>query len=779
MQIQMIRRHLICVLAAFLSTALAGPDGLTWRVGPAGGTGDAKAIRAALAASRKHSGRPRRILLAPGRYYIEEPIMLDAQDEGLRIEGAGAGKTIVYGGRRITKWRRDGDRFWVANLPEVKTGKWDFRALVVNDRLCPRARLPEKGYFEHESRFPVRWMSTAGGGWERKPTKRELTTLKYRKGDLGAWLNAHNAEVTVYHMWDESMVRVAAIDPQARTLTFSSPCGHPPGAFGVHKYVVWNVREGMTQPGQWYLDRGAGKVVYWPLAGEDMGKALAVAPRVEIIFDLHGQTRKPVRNITLRAMTLSATTTPCKAGGFGASRYRGAVNVAWGQSIHVADVEITNTAGHAVRDWGTRELLVENCHLHHLGAAGLRLGGGTGRIENNRIHHVGLIYPSAIGLSAGGHDSRYVIRRNEIHDTPYSGMAVGGTGAIIEENLIYRCMRELHDGAAIYVSGAKGAVIRRNVARDITKVGKGYGAEAYYLDEKCRDCVVEKNVAIRVPCPSLHHMTLNCVLRDNVFISDGDMRISFSRSAGQRVTGNIFQLDGKFKIGDPDAVTEWSDNLIVQPAGISDAMPRPPHKTREKPRYARAVFLSRPPVIDGRLGGKEWPSGGVSIRERPDQRLARGAPLVAKFGADAAHLYVAVTAVSMFPEERKLGHVWGQDEGVEIAVEGKRPGGERVPLVLRGFADGSFRSITDGGASPSEAKTLADGVRFAAVVEKKLWRCEWSISFAALRFTPRDRAVLPLNVTVYRSENGTFVQWAGTLGETWDMKRGGRLILRF
>jgi hypothetical protein len=92
--------------------------------------------------------------------------------------------------------------------------------------------------------------------------------MQYQPEDLGPWFDARNAEVTVYHKWDESMVGVKAIDPKTHTLTLASPCGHPPGAFGVQDYVVWNLREGMSQPGQWYLDRTANKVVYRPLPGD-------------------------------------------------------------------------------------------------------------------------------------------------------------------------------------------------------------------------------------------------------------------------------------------------------------------------------------------------------------------------------------------------------------------------------------------------------------------------------------------------------------------------------
>ena len=188
----------------------------------------------------------RSIVVQQGRYYLEQPIELKPDDHGLEIRGAENADVVIHGGRLIGNWQRDGDTFWSANLPEVQDGNWDFRLLVVNDRLCPRARLPKEGIFTHLSVFDVPWMSTTGGGWQRKPTAQELTTMKYRPEDLGDWLDVKNAEVTVYHMWDESVVGIVRNDDLAgqTCLTFSKPCGHPPGAFGVQKYVVWNVREG-------------------------------------------------------------------------------------------------------------------------------------------------------------------------------------------------------------------------------------------------------------------------------------------------------------------------------------------------------------------------------------------------------------------------------------------------------------------------------------------------------------------------------------------------------
>ena len=255
--------------------------------------------QAACRAARKTGTKQTRtIVVQEGQYSVNEPLVLTGEDNGLRIVGKPGGKACLYGGRKVGGWEKDGDRFYTAELPGVKEGKWDFRALIVNGRFCPRARLPKQGYFEHLSQFDVPWMSTTGGGWKRKPTNEELTTMKYKPEDLGPWLDIRSAEITVYHMWDESLVGVSANDPNSHTLTFSTPAGHPPGAFGVKKYVLWNVREGMTEPGQWYLDRTRGKVVYWPLPGEDMAAAEVIAPTVESIITCSKARRTTLQRIS-------------------------------------------------------------------------------------------------------------------------------------------------------------------------------------------------------------------------------------------------------------------------------------------------------------------------------------------------------------------------------------------------------------------------------------------------------------------------------------------------
>ena len=506
---------------------------------------------------------PRKIVIQQGQYFLNNPLVLTVQDTGLTIEAAAGAKVCLYGGRKITGWKKDGEKFYSAALPDVKQRKWDFRALVVNGRFCRRARLPEKGSFTHQTTFNVPWMTSTGGGWKRKPTNEELTRLKYRPEDLGGWLDINNAELTVYHMWDESLVGVSTMDTKSHTLTFANPSGHPPGAFGVKKYVVWNVREGMTKPGQWYLDRTAGKVVYRPLSGEDMSKAKVFAPTIESIIRIQGTKNKPARNITIRGLTLSVTTTPLKAGGFGAGRFDGAVSIVSGENCHLLDLEIVNVGGQGIKVSGSN-LRIERCYVHHTGACGIRFGGVGSVVTNNHIHDVGLTYPSAIGLQGGGKDNK--ISHNEIHNTPYTAINWGGERNRIENNLIYRAMLELHDGGGIYCFAGKGLVLRGNFVRDIPDTG-GYGSSAYYLDERSENCIVEGNLSIRVARPTHNHMAKNNTIRNNVFICDEDARFTFPRSSDFVFERNIVHARGKIVFDNTNAITTFKDNILYSTEG--------------------------------------------------------------------------------------------------------------------------------------------------------------------------------------------------------------------
>jgi hypothetical protein len=502
------------------------------------------------------AGQAKRIVVLDGKYY-DVALTLGSEDSGLTIEAAPGAKPILYGGIPLKNWEKD-ETFYTAKLPEGR--EWQIRMLQVDEKLCPRARYPAEGTLAHLTAFDVPWMSTTGGGWKRKPTNEESTTLKYKPADLGPWLNVKNAEITVYHMWDESCVGVAANNADTQTLTLAPACGHPPGAFGVKKYVLWNIREGLKTPGQWYHDRAQNRVVYFPLPGQDMSKAEAIVPATATIVRLRGTGREKIRNVTLRGLALSVATVPLVAAGFAAERFDGAVSLENAEDCLLSGLTVARVAGHGINAKGSISgVRVEKSEVAFCGAGGVYVGGSRSVITNNHVHDVGLFYPSAIGIFRGGKGN--IVSYNEVHGCSYSAINYGGQENIIENNLLYDCMKTLHDGAAIYVFGAKNCILRGNLARDITDTG-GYGASAYYLDEQCEGCIVEKNLSLRVGWPSQNHMAKKNTIRDNVFIVLGDAKITFPRSSEHVMERNVLYAKGKITITNPDGVTTWSKNLF-------------------------------------------------------------------------------------------------------------------------------------------------------------------------------------------------------------------------
>jgi len=556
----------------------------------------------------------KRIVARGGKYFLTETLQLDQRDAGLTIEAYPGEKPVLYGGRRVVNWKRDGDKFWAAELPEVKAETWDFRMLSVNGKFRHRSRLPETGAFEHLTDFDVKWMGTFGGGWKRKPTPEELTAIKVKPEDLPAGFDPANAEITVYHMWDESLVRVASVDPAANVIRFRTPTSHPAGGFGVHKYVVWNLREGLKHPGQWYLDRSAGKLVYWPMPGEDMNKAEVIAPTIESIVRIAGVKDTPAKLITLDGLTFSVTNTPAKAGGFGAAGYDGAVSLDYAEDCRLIGLTVFSTGGQGIKARNTTRLRARDNVIHSTGASGMIVHGDDGEVTGNLVNRIGLTYPSALGINC--HGNRLRVAHNEVHDVPYSAITFSGAGHTVESNLVYRAMLELHDGAAFYSGCSRNTLVRRNLVRDVPDTG-GYGSSSYYLDELSENCTVEENVSINVARPTHHHIGRRNFIRNNVFLHNGPMRMTFPRSRGLVFERNVIQASGAITFVMPvDAIASMAGNLISSGAGSVQA------------RIITDETLSDPQPLEPRDGslyadpGLENPAPGV-YRFRSDSPAIR------------------------------------------------------------------------------------------------------------------------------------------------------------
>jgi hypothetical protein len=730
-------------------------------------------LAAARDAARQAPAGPHRIVVHAGDYFLDEPLLLDARDNGLSIVGEARDAVRIFGGRKVTGWTRDGERFWQAPLPGVKEGEWDFRALLVNGRLAAKATWPNStDTLEHLGQWDLPLLPMLAGYWARPPTREELTVMPYKEGDIPADIDIANAEVRLYHMWAESLVGVESHDKEKHVLVMSSPAVWPMGACNRRKYVIYNIREGMTEPGQWYLDRSNGRLVYWPLPDEDMADIEIIAPCMDRIVVIEGNRERPVKDVTLQNLSIHCSSSALKSPGFGSSALDGAVELRHALDCVLDNLRVTQVGGLGVSVNSSRGGALRNSEVGQTGACGVKLGVHGMRVENNHIHHLGRYYPGAAGVLMGGDGIELV--RNVIHDVPYSGV-IGGGGkeCLIEENLVYHAMMVMHDGAAIY-GNLRQSIIRGNVVRDIRPNGAGFGASGYYLDEGSYDCVIENNVSFNVARPTHNHITRGTIIRNNVFISEEDMTVSFQRSENMTFSGNTLYVKGKLRVVDRNAAKVWEDNRIFRGDGkdgfrFESWVPlTPPEAPKTQPVQAKAMSA---PVLDAAVTAEEWPVPAITLDRDEQSYVPGGPPSRAQVGFDAANLYVNLQVNRFRGTSISEGDVWEKDDGAEIIIQGKTPAGRDALLRIRGFAGGTVSCIAGEGASPAMAEALQRGVVFSGKVSRTKWgavmgwKGEWAIPFAALGISPEIGHDMPFNIRLFISETGEWRGWEAQMGK--------------
>ncbi|AUP80500.1 right-handed parallel beta-helix repeat-containing protein [Flavivirga eckloniae] len=516
-------------------------------------------IEKALAESRKSNGE-KNIVVKEGSYFNVN-LELGRSDSNLTLRAEGDKKPILYGGQKITNFKAEGD-FVYADVAGTRHREWDFRVVEVNGEIRERARFPEKGAFTHLNEFDVRWLSSEAGGWERKPTQLEKTTLKYNPEDLSETLDVNNAELTIYHEWDETLVGLKGHDVANNILHFDNESQHPPGAFAkrnpnAQTYVVWNTVEGMTKPGSWYLDRTRERLYYWPKEGESISELEIVVPRFQNIIKFNNG----IKNVTISGFTLASTTTKLVTGGYAALKFEGAISGKDIRNISLENLTIKNVGGWGVKFSG-KDVSINGCDIKNCGAGAISYRGKNVKINNNKLHDIGLVYSSAVGIIGNG-DSN-TISHNEIYNMPYCGINGIGSNSLVEGNIIHNIKTFMQDGGAIYMFGHKNTVVRNNVV--LSKPDSGIKVYAYYLDEGCKNCVVEHNVSYNAMVPVQAHMTKACRYENNIFIDEGDQVIAYANSSDLSFKKNILIANSiDFKGPDkssPDFVKKESNRVM-------------------------------------------------------------------------------------------------------------------------------------------------------------------------------------------------------------------------
>lgn len=269
-----------------------------------------------------------------------------------------------------------------------------------------------------------------------------------------------------------------------------------------------NAFELLDEPGEWYLDRSTYTFYYMPRLGEDMNTAEIVAPTLEELMSVRGDSEdKPVENLEFRGIQFGYSTwlrpnsewgvsdaqnnhmrdsSPKPKGVSGDWLPPAAINVQYGHGITFDSCVFSKIGLNALQliD-GIQGCTVNGNLFYDISSSCVNLGEPythdtnnynpkeekylikNNTITNNYMHDVCKEYMSAAAISAGFPQDT-LISHNEIFHIPYSGMHLGygwvgiPTSAIknfdVTHNYIHDLFyTKLYDGGGIYTIGPTGA----------------------------------------------------------------------------------------------------------------------------------------------------------------------------------------------------------------------------------------------------------------------------------------------------------------------------------
>jgi hypothetical protein len=354
------------------------------------------------------------------------------------------------------------------------------------------------------------------------------------------------------------------------------------------KYYIDNIFEGLTAPGEWYLDRPAGKLYYIPMPGETPGGIAAYAPVAEQFIVMKGEPEQnafvefirfegltfehggwheldvPVEHDTGMPSNRKYAGTPQAA-----IHVPGAISMTGARYCAIEDCVIQHIGFYAVdlADGCMANRIVGN-EMFDLGAGGVKLNGadvkgpisrqnGNNKITDNHIHTGGRVYHSGIGVISR-HSFGNDISHNHIHDFFYSSISAGWVwgyrDSIAHNNRIEK--NHLHDlghgwlsdmGGVYTLSVQPGTTIRGNVIHDIERAN--YGGWAIYPDEGSSHIVIENNICWNTNSQTFHqHYGHENLVRNNIFVFGAEGNLALSRIDDVKsltIERNIFVTNGQ------------------------------------------------------------------------------------------------------------------------------------------------------------------------------------------------------------------------------------------
>lgn len=438
------------------------------------------------------------ITLAAGNYYLNEPLHLGAEDSGTEsarvvICGEEGATVRIIAGRELKAFTAVTDRDILAKLSSAAQKQVqvaDLHALGITDFGSHTSRGHELDLHPAALELFVQGKPATLATWPNKgwatvhasTTRGDRTRFTYRAARPLATADLRDAWAHGFWEadWSDAWQAVTAGDHASLTIQRDADITHVrDGA----RFRVHNVLAELDAPGEYYLDRQAGKLYYWPTTALQPGDPI-VSHR-DYAISAYDTSHITLRNLTIEAARVAA------------------VEVVRGEHVHIEHCTLRNLGNLAVNVFAGKSHKIIGCDIHHTGDGALRVEGGDRQTLTPCNHEVvdcevhdyarnSFACRSAIGVHGVG----VRVAGNHIHHGPDGAIHLQGNDHTVEANEIDHVCLETADTGAIYLGHdwtERGNIIRDNYLHHLG----GFNPRdvmGVYLDDFASGTIVKDNL---------------------------------------------------------------------------------------------------------------------------------------------------------------------------------------------------------------------------------------------------------------------------------------------
>ncbi|MFI5165655.1 MAG: right-handed parallel beta-helix repeat-containing protein [Thermoanaerobaculales bacterium] len=541
--------------------------------------------RAAVQALDKTRLRQVVVQFRAGTYYLPATEQFTSADSGtasteIVYQNYPGEAPVISGGMRVRHWTNVSGNVWKATLP---SSMQYFENLFYNGvrRLRPRLGGPLGTYYRIAKTVYLTSAATncpvniPGSGWECFDRFQYTATdpialastwknLAPATGNLcnqpaGNQSIVGDVELLVFEQFSTSKLRISCVDTvnQIVFLTGATPApqnhASETGFIAGNRYLVENVQDELTQPGQWFLDRSTTPwtLAYLANSGENPNTDLVIVPQLPQVL-----VASNLQYVTFQGLTFEHDNYTIPAVGHQSAELEPDVSaaVSFQNSQHITFDSgiVTQTSGTGLElipcinaasapaycvstdlNAVVANNLIENSAFFDIGVLGIRIGQPYAQadtdaneaqlttVQNNVVEGYGRTIPASFGIGQGmGHDNLYT--HNDVYDGYHCAIStsqsigeanvpsgIGNGNNTVSFNHVYNLLQGImNDGGSIRIDGgnavftAAGNKVLNNKIHDVTDASimdpNGYGGHGVYLDDDTGLVDVENNLIYRV-----------------------------------------------------------------------------------------------------------------------------------------------------------------------------------------------------------------------------------------------------------------------------------------